>query len=122
MSTALHGTVSGVEVVDGLGRVLEIQVLVASRIEASDLAAPSACVGWTIGDVITHSVGVTRKFTAFASGQTDRPRTPGDTAFPDGHVAALRVAAKESKAAWGSTDLSRSCHLSFGTFTADEAA
>src|SRR6185437_14064373 len=51
------------------------------------------CPGWSVRDVMNHSIGVTMKFADFAAGGSDHPRTPpGDLVGRD-HRLALRSAA-----------------------------
>ena len=70
---------------------------------------------------MNHSIGVTLKFADFAAGGSDHPRAPaGDLAGRD-HRLALRSAAAAARAAWASADMTRACHLPFGTFPADLA-
>jgi len=108
--------------VDALLAALEVQVAVGQRVEPSQLTLASPCPGWSVRDVLSHSLAVTTKFTDFAAGRTDRPRTPvGDLVGPD-HRAALRTVATAATAAWRTTDLGRVCHLPFGTFGAADAA
>ena len=78
--------------------------------------------GVVVRDVLGHSVAVTTKFTEFAAGRTDRPRTPGGDLVGSDHRAALRSVADAATRAWRAADLGRSCHLPFGLFGAPEAA
>lgn len=71
---------------------------------------------------MNHSIGVTLKFTDFATGLTDRPRTPRGDLIGRNHRSALRSSADAAQAAWASADMTRSCQLPFGTFSADMAA
>ena len=73
-------------------------------------------------DVLNHSIGVTVKFTDFAAGRTDRPRTPRGDVLGRDHLAAFEVVAASARVAWASADMSRACHLPFGTFSADLTA
>jgi hypothetical protein len=54
---------------------LEMQVGVGGQIQASQLSLASPCPGWTVREVMGHSIGVTLKFTGFAAGLTDAPRS-----------------------------------------------
>ena len=58
---------------------LDHQVLVVERLDPAHLTVPSACSGWSVGDVLSHSIGVTMKFADFAGGSTDRPPRPAAT-------------------------------------------
>lgn len=112
----------GREAVGALVEALEIQSAVVRRLGDGQLGLPSACPGWSVRDVVAHSVGVTLKFAAFASGATDAPRTPaGDPLLPD-HRAAVRGAAGLARRSWATADLDRPCRLPFGTFPASVAA
>jgi hypothetical protein len=75
-----------------------------------------------VRDVLNHSIGVTIKFTGFAAGATDHPRPPAGDLVGSDHALALRSAAGSGRAAWASADMTRRCHLSFGTFPASLAA
>lgn len=115
------GIVGVVTRVQALLEALEVQVDVGRRLRSEQLPLASRCTGWTVRDVLEHSIGVTQKFTDFASGTTDEPHaSPGDLR-PD-HQVALRAAADAARAAWGSVDLTRYCRLGFGTYRAELAA
>jgi uncharacterized protein (TIGR03086 family) len=89
---------------------------------AWQLSLGSPCPGWSVREVVNHSIGVTLKFAGFAAGDTDHPRSPvGDLVGPN-HGLALRTAAEAARAAWASADMARDCHLPFGVFPADLAA
>ena len=108
--------------VDALVGALEAQVAVGLRLQPSQLLLDSPCPGWSVRDVLNHSIGTTSKFTDFAAGRTEHPRSPdGDLVGPD-HRAALGRTVNTARAAWRSADMTRSCDLSFGTFSADHAA
>jgi uncharacterized protein (TIGR03086 family) len=111
-----------VERIEALLAALDLQVEVGEQLRASDLARDSCCAGWSIRDVLNHSIGVTVKFADFAAGKTDEPRAPeGDLVGPD-HRLALERTAEAAGISWASADRARSCTLPFGTFTADGAA
>lgn len=126
-----HGGVHAVRVggilaelpyIEALLRALAAQVQVGDAIEPSQLGAPSPCPGWSVRDVMNHSLGVTLKFVDFASGATDHPDPPpGDLVGTD-HGAGLRAAAEAAHVAWVTTNSARRCHLPFATFSADLAA
>jgi uncharacterized protein (TIGR03086 family) len=111
-----------VDVVDALLDALEAQWAHAARATASDLVRPSRCPGWSVLAVLRHSVGVTAKFTEFASGATDHPRSPPGDLLGDRPDLALRATVDAARSAWPDADRSRRCHLPFGTFPADVAA
>ena len=71
---------------------------------------------------MNHSIGVTLKFAGFAAGGSDHPRAPAGDLVGRDHVLALRSAADAAQAAWASADMTRQCHLPFGTFPASLAA
>lgn len=111
-----------VEVVEALLTALEAQWALAVRLTVPDLSRPSKCPGWSVSDVMNHSIGVTLKFTEFASAATDRPRTPTGDLIGSRPGPVLRTAADSARTAWSAADLSRECHLPFGTFSAEVAA
>ena len=111
-----------VEPVEALLTALEAQWALATRLTVPDLSRPSKCPGWSVFDVVNHSVGVTLKFNEFASAATDRPRTPTGDLIGSRPGPALRAAADSARTAWSVADLSRECHLPFGTFPAQVAA
>ena len=101
---------------------LRIQVRTGRLVRSGQLSLESPCPGWSVRDVMNHSIGVTLKFADFAAGGNDHPRTPpGDLVGRD-HRLALRSAAAAARAAWASADMARPCHLRFGTFPASLAA
>jgi uncharacterized protein (TIGR03086 family) len=101
---------------------LETQAATGARLRPAQLPLASTCPGWSVRDVLNHSIAVTLKFALFAAGTVDRPQEPtGDLVSAD-HVLALRSAAAAARAAWASADMTRRCRLSFGTFPADLAA
>jgi uncharacterized protein (TIGR03086 family) len=108
--------------VSALPAALRVQVDVMSQVCADDLGRPSACAGWTIRQALNHSLGVTRKFTEFASGDTDTPRTPAGDLVGEDPCAAVRDSAIRSARAWMHTDLERVCVLPFAQVDADVAA
>lgn len=108
--------------VEALLNALELQVDVGRRLGVEHLELPSSCDGWTVRDVMSHSIGVTRKFTDFASGATDEPHAPPGDQIGADHRAALRRSAGSATTAWGSVDMTRSWRLPFGTFSADTTA
>jgi uncharacterized protein (TIGR03086 family) len=71
---------------------------------------------------MNHSLGVTLKFVEFASGRTDRPRSPTGDLIGDSLEGALRTAEDSARNAWSAADLSRVCRLPFGTYPAERAA
>jgi len=108
--------------VQALLGAVEAQVRVGRRIRAGQLSLGTPCAGWSVRQVMNHSIGITLKFAEFASGVTNRPTAPqGDLVGPD-HVRALSSCATTAKRAWKSVDPTRSCDLSFGSFSADLAA
>ncbi|WP_285572410.1 TIGR03086 family metal-binding protein [Actinoallomurus iriomotensis] len=106
--------------VRALGAALEAWRDLLDQVTPAELGLPTPNPGWDVADVVDHSIAVTRKFTAFARGATDRPRTR-DLVAAD-HRAAFDAAADGARAAWRHADPRRSCHLPFGTFPAELAA
>jgi uncharacterized protein (TIGR03086 family) len=101
---------------------LRVQVRTGRLVRSGQLPLESPCPGWSVRDVMNHSIGVTMKFADFAAGGSDHPRTPpGDLVGRD-HRLALRSAAGAAQSAWASADMERPCHLPFGAFPASLAA
>lgn len=109
-------------VAEALVAALETQVKTGRQVRGPQLPLTSPCPGWSVRDVLNHSIGVTIKFTGFAAGATDHPRPPAGDLVGSDHALALRSAAESAGAAWASADMTRRCHLSFGTFPASLAA
>jgi uncharacterized protein (TIGR03086 family) len=101
---------------------LDIQAATGQQVRAWQLPLQSPCPRWSVREVMNHSIGVTLKFTGFAAGRTDHPQPPAGDLIGRDHALALRSAADQARAAWATADLTRHCHLSFGTFPADVAA
>ena len=111
-----------VERVGALLHALEAQVDVGRRTRADQLSLGTPCEGWTVREVMNHSIGVTLKFANFASGATGHPVAPAGDLVGDDHQTALRACADIARVAWTSADMNRTCELSFGLFPADMAA
>jgi uncharacterized protein (TIGR03086 family) len=107
---------------DDLLAALALQEQIVARLGGRDLKAHSPCPGWTVGDVLNHSVGVTQKLSAFASGATDAPRTPPGDLLGDDPALAVHIAAAAAADAWAHADMTRLCRLPFATLTADATA
>jgi uncharacterized protein (TIGR03086 family) len=107
---------------DTLLAALRTQVRTGRLVRPSQLPLESPCPGWSVRDVLNHSIGVTLKFAGFAAGGSDYPRTPRGDLIGADHRLALRSAAEAAQAAWTSADMARPCHLPFGTFPASLAA
>jgi uncharacterized protein (TIGR03086 family) len=101
---------------------LQAQVRTGRLIQAVQLSLDSPCPGWSVRDVMNHSIGVTLKFAGFAAGGSDHPRSPPRDLIGPDHYLALRTAAAAARAAWAAADMTRPCHLPFGTFPASVAA
>ena len=117
-----RGQTGSVEVVEALLTALEAQWVLGTHVSAAALSRPSRCPGWSVFDVLNHSIGVTLKFTEFASAVTDRPRAPDGDLIGSRPAQALRKSADAARTAWSGADLSRECLLPFGTFPAEVAA
>ncbi|MFB9833715.1 maleylpyruvate isomerase N-terminal domain-containing protein, partial [Actinoallomurus acaciae] len=63
--------------VRALGAALEAWRDLLDQVTPAELGLPTPNPGWDVAQVIDHSIAVTRKFTAFARGVTDRPSNPG---------------------------------------------
>lgn len=112
----------GMDRVEALLLALDAQVELGRHIRADQLARGTPCEGWYVREVMNHSIGVTLKFADFAAGATIQPVAPvGDLVGRD-HLKALRSCADAARAAWPSADMTRSCDLPFGVFSADLAA
>jgi uncharacterized protein (TIGR03086 family) len=98
---------------------LELQLDVVQLVPADGLDLMSRCDGWTIREVLNHSLGVTRKFADFASGVTDEPHSPPGDLLGQDHRAAMRSTVNQAGAAWRTADMSRTCRLTFGAFPAE---
>ena len=109
-------------VAEALAAALDAQAETGRQVRAAQLGLESPCPGWSVHDVINHSLGVTLKFADFAAGRTDRPRAPAGDLVGRDHALALRRAAEAARVAWASADLTRPCQLPFGTFPAGLAA
>jgi uncharacterized protein (TIGR03086 family) len=121
LDTVAMNQSGGLPTIGALDIAPDSSARLVGRITASQLHLITPNPGWTVRDVIGHSIGVTLKFAAFAAGTTDQPRTPkGDLVGADHHLA-FEKAAQAAKASWA-VDLSRTCLLPFGEFPADLAA
>jgi uncharacterized protein (TIGR03086 family) len=87
-----------------------------------DFAVMTCCAPWSVYDVVNHVAAVTMKFTMFASGETDVPRSPRGDVLAGDPVSGFDAVARASQSAWISVDPTRQCHLPFGVFPALEAA
>lgn len=95
---------------------------VVRRLESRHMSLATPCPGWSVADVLNHVVATTTKFTQFAEGQTDTPRTPrGDLLLADPWLAFEQCRAA-SATAWRTVDWQRTCRLPFGAFSAAFAA
>jgi uncharacterized protein (TIGR03086 family) len=108
-------------VAEALVAALETQAGTGRQVRAWQLSLGSPCPGWSVREVMNHSIGVTLKFAGFAAGDTDHPQPPAGDLVGRDHGLALRSAAYAARAAWASADMARDCHLPFGTFPADLA-
>lgn len=108
--------------VHALGAALEAWHSLLDQVSAVELTLATPNPGWDVAHVINHSIAVTSKFTTFAVGTTDQPRTPDHDLIGNDHRFAFGKTAERALAAWRAADPRRCCHLPFGTFTADLAA
>jgi uncharacterized protein (TIGR03086 family) len=95
---------------------------VARRIRPDQLSLATDCEGWSIRDVMNHSVGVTLKFARSAPGTTARPTTPPGDVIGSDHAGAFHRCLDAARSAWGDANRTRVCELPFGRFPADLAA
>lgn len=110
------------DVRESLTLALGAQVTVVESITPEQLRLPTPCEDWIVLDVLNHSTSVTAKFSAFAAGATDRPRTPQGDLLGDNFKDSVRLHAEEAARRWRAADMSRLCYLPFGTFDAETAA
>jgi uncharacterized protein (TIGR03086 family) len=111
-----------VDEIAALFDALAVQLDVCGQLDAADLDRPTPCPGWTVREVLNHSIGVTAKFAAFAAGETDAPSAPvGDLVGPD-HRSAVLLVVLDAGRAWAQADRGRLCRLPFGELTAAQAA
>lgn len=88
---------------------------------APDLDKPTPCAEWSARDLLNHVLATTEKFTSFARGVTDDPRTPMGDLIETSPLASLERCRSDSAAAWTTTDLARRCRLPFGDFSSAQA-
>lgn len=114
----MTGISVGPEVVGLLADGLRGTGDVIDRVVPARLAAPSPCAGWAVRDVVAHLVAVTDKFTRFAGGETDAPRSRPVADIDSDPRTAYHIAAHESTAAWSAHPeaLAQVCTLPFGAF------
>jgi uncharacterized protein (TIGR03086 family) len=112
----------GMRTVEALAAALDASAGFVGRITTANLRLPTSNPGWSVRDVIGHSIAVTLKFASFANETTDRPRTPDEDPVGFDHETAFRAAATVAKTAWACADPARICHLPFGSFPAELAA
>lgn len=101
---------------------LDALVALVGSASRSDLAGPSRCPRWTSCEVLNHSMAVTLRIAQFASGETERQLLPDGDLVTSDPARSLGDVVATARRAWGSTDRSRVCHLSFGDFDAESAA
>ena len=106
----------------GLIAALQAQAGIGRQVRAWQLPLEWPCPGWSVRDVMNHSIGVTLKFADFAAGGSDHPRAPSGDLVGRDHGLALRSAADTARSSWASADMTRRCYLPFGTFPASLAA
>lgn len=86
---------------------VEAQWRVGRQVAPADLRRDTKCPGWSVFDVLNHSIGVTLKFAEFASGSTDRPRSPTGDLIGDSLDDALGSMVAATRREWESADMSR---------------
>jgi uncharacterized protein (TIGR03086 family) len=109
-------------IAEALTAALDTQARTGQQVQAPQLSLASPCPGWSVREVMNHSIGVTLKFAAFAVGGADHPHPPPGDLLGRDHGLALRSAADQARDSWASADMTRRCCLSFGTFPASLAA
>ncbi|MBA2632993.1 MAG: maleylpyruvate isomerase N-terminal domain-containing protein, partial [Chloroflexi bacterium] len=85
------------------------------------LSPPSPCAGWSIREVMNHSIGVTHKRADFAAGRTDQPHPPAGISLAS-TITRRFARPRPPRKQRGDQSTTRLCHLPFGTFPADVAA
>lgn len=110
------------EVVEALTTAVEAQWAVGRLVAPADLSRATKCPGWSVFDVVNHSIGVTLKFAEFASGSTESPRSPTGDLIGSSLDEALGSMVATTRRAWEAAEMTRECHLPFGTFGAEMAA
>jgi uncharacterized protein (TIGR03086 family) len=110
------------ETVEALTTAVEAQWALGRLVAPADLARATRCPGWSVFDVVNHSIGVTLKFAEFASGSTDAPQSPTGDLIGTSLGDALGSLVATTRRAWESADMTRECHLPFGIFRAEMAA
>jgi len=109
-----------VQRLDDLLGALALQDRTVGQLQAHQLSLNSSCPGWTVGDVLNHSIGVTRKLITFASGVTDAPHSPPGDLLGGDPQRAVQTVAEEARKAWTHADMTRRCHLPFATLPAQD--
>lgn len=105
-----------------VGKALQLFGRNLCRVDEQGWSSPTPCGAWDIRKLVNHVVATTTKFSAFAEGSTDSPRTPRGDLLRDDPVAAFIGASGRSINAWLKCDPERTCQLPFGQFAAFEAA
>lgn len=105
---------------DQLAQALDICGDVVNALRDTDLCRRTPCQEWTVRQLLNHVVATTSKFSDFAASSTDAPRTPEGNLLGADPASAFAAARTRRAAAWEHADMSRTCHLPFGTFTAGQ--
>ena len=95
--------------------VLDCQGDLGGRLTVSRCAFPSMGAGWTVGEVLSHSCGVT----PISAGVTNHPRSPGGNLLGGAHRSARAAPPRSSGT---TTEMTGTWVLPSGIFTTDEAA
>jgi Mycothiol maleylpyruvate isomerase N-terminal domain len=70
---------------EALTAALRAQVRAGQLIRAAQLPLETPCPGWSVRDVMNHSIGVTLKFADFAAGGSDHLVRDAPAAVPGLH-------------------------------------
>lgn len=95
---------------------------VVAAVPPAGWSLPTPCASWCTRDVLNHVVATTTKFSMFACGLVQAPRTPAGDLLGADPLDAFERCRAYSTESWAHTDLHKRCHLPFGTYPAAEAA
>ncbi len=103
-------------------RGLDMTGVVVGGIPESLWSAPTMCPGWSVRDVLNHTVGGMRIFAALLTGQVPAAEHEADWLADDPRGAYDEAAAADRAAWWQPDALNRTLSLSFGDLPAPMAA